>query len=144
MDYKASLSYRVNYPTLRARDDVPVSYFYVLGGASRIINLNVTEDRSITAELDEARQYRNIVVFTPLSIEAIWGSIYGDLMYFADQEFEHVFFETRVEKYLDGKMLERHELFGRCRVKHPVFTSDQTCKVVINFRNTPLIDVERR
>jgi hypothetical protein len=43
----------------------PVHGFEVNGGAARIINLDATDDISITSEFEQARRYENIILYLP-------------------------------------------------------------------------------
>lgn len=42
---------------------IPVSYFSVKGGASRVIDLTASDDLSLVSELEQARNFKNISLF---------------------------------------------------------------------------------
>ena len=45
--------------------NIPIRSFSVVGGASRSINLDSTDDISISSEFEQARTYHNVTLFIP-------------------------------------------------------------------------------
>ncbi len=51
---------------------VPINYFAVKGGASRLIDLKTADDISLVSELEQARSLRNITIYLPQSNNFEW------------------------------------------------------------------------
>jgi hypothetical protein len=65
MNYQSSLSFVLKDKETPKGGRCVISAFSVVGGASRSINLGSTDDVSISSELEQGRQYKNITLFMP-------------------------------------------------------------------------------
>lgn len=113
MNYKAKLSYFVERDgkTKFVHLEIPVYSFEVEGGANRSIVLGSTNDISITSELEQARAFKNIMLWIAPG-KGFDARAVTELAEMAvkDMTLNLMF---GIERYSDGKMLEGLALIDR-------------------------------
>ena len=112
MKYKGYFNFEVNVEGKKTISNLnlPVSMFQVEGGASRIINVRSTDDISLISELEQARTFKNIVLYLSSTGDHRDMKAAMDLVEIGDRGFVVRLIMT-VERYSGGKMLEGIALF---------------------------------
>ena len=114
MNYKAKLSYFVQEGDTEKfiALEIPAYAFEVEGGANRNILLGSTDDISITSELEQARTFKNLIVWVERAEKKFNWKAFTELKEIADKETTlNLLFA--IERYSEGKMLEGVALIDR-------------------------------
>lgn len=109
MKYTGSFGYSEVSGEGLFRFKVKAASFSVVGGAARTINLGSTNDISITSELEQARQYKNITVFMPPSSGSEDMEVAVELIDCALKK-KVLIFDFHIGKYSNGRMIEELNL----------------------------------
>ncbi len=121
MDYEAPFLYSVQTDKIHVVSpaNIFVSSFSVLGGASRTINLNATTDFSISSELHQARQYKNITLFMSPTDDGKDMQVAMELTEYAIKKAP-MLLNVYIEKWADGKIIELLTIADfEASIKHP-------------------------
>lgn len=102
-----SLSYEFKF--MYEREDAkrtapPISSFSVIGGASRTIHVDSPNSLSIGSEFEQARKFKNIVLFMPGSPGASDMRVAIDLTRFAAEKVR-VSFSFLIRQFFNKKMI---------------------------------------
>lgn len=94
------------------RLDVPINSFEVIGGTVRRININSTDDISISSELEQARSYKNINLFLPPTKDSTDMETALSLTDIALSDFNFGVM-VAIQRCANGKLLEGLTLIDR-------------------------------
>src|SRR5687767_10517348 len=103
MNYKAWLEFLLKEE--RGGGKCPISSFSVVGGAYRSVNLDSTDDVSISSELEQARQHKNITLFMPPTKDHVGVEVAMTLAH-AEMKKSTLSIAFIIKKQLKGKILE--------------------------------------
>lgn len=115
-------------------ENLPVAMMMVDGGASRRINFSSTDDISLISELEQARSFKNIILYLSSTKDHKDMKAAMNLTEIANAQTEFVFVVT-VERFSGGKLLEGFELFEMSATLKfaPVMALNNTLMVSINL-----------
>ena len=138
MKYKGSFGYVFDN---KFKFSVSANSFSVVGGASRTINLNSTNDISITSELEQARQYKNITVFMPPSPTSEDMEVAVELIDCALKKTVLIF-DFHVSKYSNGRMIEELNLVDAKATisKTPSIVANRSLMIEVSLPSAILTD----
>lgn len=136
MNYKAELNYVVIEGTedKSNREDVPVRFFQVDGGANRFIKVSSTDDVNIAAELEQACTHKNIILYLPPTTDGGDMETALELTNVALDKTFSLYVSFNVEKHSGGRMIETFMLAGAATLKQRPFTvGSQMLKVELRL-----------
>jgi hypothetical protein len=133
MNYKAWLQFGPTKEKDPGGGTCVISSFSVVGGASRSINLDSTDDISISSELEQARQYKNITLFMPPTKDHVDMQVAMTLMFAAEAK-STLSIAFIIKKQVKGKSIE--ELMLGCHDATLISTPYLVAKhlLMIQFR----------
>lgn len=113
----------------------------VVGGATRTINLDSTNDISITSELEQARQFKNITIFMSPSPTSEDMEVAVELTDFVIRK-RSILFDFHVGKYSSGKLIEELNLVDENAAisKTPTLGLGRSLVIEVSLPSTGLTD----
>lgn len=135
-----SISYKFEFSYAKSGDQQktspPISAFAVIGGASRTIHVDSPDGVSIGSEFEQARMYKNIMLFMPGSPGASDMKTTVDLMNLANDK-SRIWFHFSVTQLLNSKMIYNLTLSdgGASVRKPPTMIYGDLLMVEINLPN---------
>lgn len=137
MKYKAYFTYWVfeGDEQKLIRNNVPVNFFQVDGGAKRFIQISSTEDVSVIAELSEVTTLKNIILYLPPTKDGNDMETALELTNVALDKKLSLFAMLRIEKYSGGRMIEAFLMTttGATLKQRPYVVGAQMLRVDLNL-----------
>ena len=115
MKYKAFFSFMPSEATIesaRANLHLPVTAIMVDGGTSRMIKLNSLDDISLVSELEQARTYKNLIVYLAGTKDHRDMKAALDLTAIAGNQ-ELIKAMVTIERRQNGKLLDALAIYDR-------------------------------
>ena len=136
MTYQAKFNYRVMEGEELATEKfgISVQIFQVTGGAQRSIKLSSTDDISISSELEQARAFKNVVLFLPPTKDGSDMEVALNLTNYFELK-KTLLMSLVVERYSSGKMIEGLALLDgeATLLASPSVTEKRLLKLNINL-----------